>query len=127
MTDPISDMIIRIKNAGESRKETLVFPYSKLKMEICSVLEKKGFIKSASKKGKKTKMIEVVLVEGREPHIRGVKRVSKPSRRIYKKYSELRPVKNGYGALVLSTPKGIMTNLEAKKDRLGGEALFEIW
>lgn len=127
MTDPISDMIIRIKNAGESRKDTLVLPYSKLKMEICSVLEKKGFIKSALKKGKKTKVIEISLVESKEPHIRDVKRISKPSKRVYKKYSELRPVKSGYGVLVLSTPKGIMTNLEAKKEHLGGEALFEIW
>jgi small subunit ribosomal protein S8 len=129
MTDPISDMIIRIKNAGNSHKESLSFPYSNLKFEICSLLQKEGFIKSAAKKGKKiAKSIEVELVtEGKLPHIQGVKRVSKPSRRVYRKYDEIRPIKNGYGRLVLSTPKGLLTDISARKQKVGGEALFQIW
>lgn len=128
MTDPIADMIIRMKNAEQSGKDSLSFPFSKMKMEICSVLENKGFIKSASKKGKKAKSIEVFLLsDASGPKIRGVRRISKPSRRIYKKFTELRPIKNGYGALILSTPKGIMANNDARKNKVGGEALFEIW
>ncbi|PIQ66761.1 MAG: 30S ribosomal protein S8 [Candidatus Zambryskibacteria bacterium CG_4_9_14_3_um_filter_40_16] len=128
MTDPIADMITRIKNAGESRKDSLTLPYSKLKMEIGSVLEKQGYVKSATKKGKKTKIIEIELLYQNDlPRIQNVKRVSKPSRRIYKKSTEIRQVKNGYGSLILTTPKGIKTGIEARKEHLGGEALFEIW
>jgi small subunit ribosomal protein S8 len=131
MTDPIADMITRFKNAGESQKDFVVFPFSKLKYEICVLLEKEGLIKSVAKKGKKTHTsIEVALLYGGPenlPRIQDVKRVSKPSRRVYKKASELRPVKNGYGSLILSTPKGILTDVTARKDKVGGEALFEIW
>ncbi len=129
MTDPISDMIIRIKNAGISHKETVTFPYSNLKFEICSILEKQGFIKSHAKKGKKVaKSIEVgLLYDGPHSHIQGVKRVSKPSRRIYKKVSDIRPIRNGYGNIIISTPKGLKTDVEARKEKLGGEVLFQIW
>jgi len=130
MTDPIADMIIRFKNAGESQKDLVLFPYSKLKYEICVLLAKEGLIKSVAKKGKKTRSIEVELLYGGPdnlPRIQDVKRVSKPSRRVYKKATELRPVKNGYGSLILSTPKGILTDVTARKDKIGGEALFEIW
>ena len=129
MTDPISDMIIRLKNAGQSQKDSVVFPYSKLKYEICVALEKEGFIKSIAKKGKKMRSIEVDLNYGADtsPRIQDVKRISKPSRRVYKKAAELRPVKNGYGSLILSTPKGIITDVMARKEKVGGEALFEIW
>jgi small subunit ribosomal protein S8 len=129
MTDPISDMIIRLKNAGEAHKDTVVVPFSKLKYEICTLLEKEGYVKDLNKKGKKvTKSIEVALVyNGHYPKIEGVRRVSKPSRRIYKKWTEIRPVKNGFGMLVLSTPKGIVTDKVARKEKVGGEAMFEIW
>ena len=97
-------------------------------MEIGSVLEKQGYVKSATKKGKKTKIIEIELLYQNDlPRIQNVKRVSKPSRRIYKKSTEIRQVKNGYGSLILTTPKGIKTGIEARKEHLGGEALFEIW
>jgi small subunit ribosomal protein S8 len=97
-------------------------------MEICSLLEKENFIKSVARRGKKSKMIEVTLFyNGKFPRVRGVKRISKSSRRIYKKVSDLHPVKNGYGVLVVSTPKGILTDKEARKQKVGGEAMFEIW
>lgn len=129
MTDPIADMITRIKNASDSSKESVSFSHSKLKLAILDVLLKEGFIKSFGKKGKKVaKFIEVGLVyENGMPKVRGVDRVSKTSKRVYYKASDIRPVKNGYGLLVLSTPKGIMTDKTARKEHIGGEALFKIW
>jgi small subunit ribosomal protein S8 len=127
--DPLSDMIVRIKNASDSKKESVVFPYSKLKLAILDILQKEGYIKSFGKKGKKVvKFIEVVLsYDGKDPKINGVKRVSKASKRIYFGSKEVRKVKNGLGSLILSTPKGIMTDKMAREAKLGGEALFEIW
>ncbi len=129
MTDPIADMIIRIKNATISRKESVLVPFSKLKFEIASVLEKEGYISSVSKKGKKiAKFLELGLIyEGNESKVTGVRRVSKPSRRVYKKSGELRPVKNGFGISVVSTPKGILSGKVARKEKVGGEVLFEVW
>ena len=128
--DPISDMIVRIKNASDSRKESVVFPYSKLKLSILDVLMKAGFVKSFGKKGKKiTKFIEVVLLydENGKSLISGVERVSKTSKRIYNKSKDIRRVKSGFGSLILSTPKGIMTDKTAKEAGVGGEVLFKIW
>ena len=127
--DPVSDMIIRIKNAGDSRKESVVFPYSKLKVAILDVLAKEGFIKSFGKKGKKiAKFIEVTLIyEDGSAKIQGVERVSKSSKRIYNKSKDIKKVKSGLGSLIISTPKGIMTDKQAKTDNVGGEPLFKIW
>jgi len=127
--DTISDMIIRIKNAGGAGHDRVLVPYSKFRHSIVEVLKKENFIKSVeteSKKGKKMLAVELFM-ENRVPKIKGVKRISKPSRRIYKKSSDIRAVKNGYGALILSTSQGIMSGREAKKSQLGGEALFSIW
>jgi len=129
MTDPISDMIIRIKNATDSRKESVVFPYSKLKLAILDCLLKEGFIKSFGKKGKKiVKFIEVGLIyDDGESRISGVERISKTSKRVYNKMKDIRKVKSGIGSLILSTPKGIMTDKMAREAKVGGEALFKIW
>lgn len=130
MTDPIAAMITQIHNAGQVRKESVVLPYSKLKIAILDVLAKAGFVKSVAKKGKKViKYIEVVLAyeEDGLPKIRGVKRVSKSSKRIYIKASDIRPVKNGYGIMVISTPKGVMSDEMARKEKVGGEALCTLW
>ena len=127
--DPIADMIVRIKNASDSKKESVVFPYSKLKVAVLDVLQKEGFIKSFGKKGKKiAKFIEVGLVyNDGTPKIMGVERVSKTSKRVYQKSKEINKVKSGLGSLILSTPKGIMTDKQAKVENVGGEALFKIW
>jgi small subunit ribosomal protein S8 len=128
--DPIADMIVRMKNASDSRKESVVFPYSKLKLSILDVLFKDGFIKSFGKKGKKVvKFIEVGLSydEAGTPKIQGVERVSKTSKRVYSKSKDIRKVRNGFGAVILSTPKGIMTDKMAKEANVGGETLFKIW
>ncbi len=130
MTDPIAAMITQIHNAGAVRKETAVLPYSKLKMSILDVLAKAGFIKSVSKKGKKViKFIEVTLLYEADgsPKIRGVKRLSKSSKRVYLKSQDIRPVKNGYGIMVISTPKGVMSDEMARKEKVGGEALCTLW
>ncbi len=127
--DPIADMIVRIKNATESKKESVVFPYSKLKLAILDTLMKDGYVKSFGKKGKKVaKFIEVVLIyENGASKISGVERVSKTSKRVYQKSKEIKKVKSGLGSLILSTPKGIMTDKSAKEANVGGEALFKIW
>lgn len=128
--DPIADMIIQIKNASLSGKESVVFSYSKFKLAILDVLLKEGFIKSFGKKGKKVvKFIEVCLLNTADgsPKITGVERVSKTSKRIYQKAKDIRSVKNGFGILVLSTPKGIMSDKMARVEKVGGEALFKIW
>jgi len=128
-TDPIADMIIRIKNASDSKKESVVLPYSKLKAAILDVLLKEGFVKSFGKKGKKVaKFIEVGLIytEGM-PKVQGVDRISKSSKRVYFHAKDIRPIKSGYGLLILSTPQGIMTDKQARTAHVGGEALFKIW
>jgi len=129
MNDSIGDMIIRIKNAGISRKESVLVPFSKLKFEIATVLEKEGYIASVAKKGKKVaKFIELGLIyDSGESRVQGVRRVSKLSRRVYRKASELRPVKNGLGISIVSTPKGLLSGKNARKEKVGGEVLFEIW
>ena len=127
--DPISNMIIGLKNAGNAGRDTVALPYSKIKENIANVLKKEGFIKGSEKKmvkGKPTLVVNL-LMENRIPKIKGVSRISKTSKRIYKKFSEIRLVKNGYGAVVLSTPKGILSGRDARKEKVGGEILFTIW
>lgn len=127
--DPISDMLNRIRNAQAVLKEQVDMPFSNLKYEIARVLEEKGFIEKAEKKRKRTKMtIEITLrYNDKIPVISGLKMVSKPGQRIYKSFREVRPVKSGYGIAIISTPKGLMTDKEVKKQRLGGEVICEVW
>ncbi|OHA92242.1 MAG: 30S ribosomal protein S8 [Candidatus Zambryskibacteria bacterium RIFCSPLOWO2_02_FULL_51_21] len=127
--DQISNFIIQIKNAGLAGHESVAVPYSKLKEAIAQVLKNEKFIKDFEVKTAKGKnVLEVSLLsENRIPKINGVQRISKPSKRIYKKAGEMRPVKNGYGALIVSTSAGVMSGRDAKKQKLGGEALFSIW
>jgi len=127
--DTISNMIIQIKNAGNAGHVRVVVPYSKLKDSIAQVLKKENFVKDVlteTKKGKKMLALEL-FIENRIPKIKGVKRISKPSKRIYKSSSDIRSVKNGYGALIISTSKGVMSGRDARRASLGGEALFQIW
>lgn len=127
--DPISNLINGLKNASERGLETVSVSHSKMKAAVLEVLKKEGFINDFEKKGKDIKKkLEISLkYENGQPAIKGTKRVSKFSRRIYKGVKELYPVKNGYGVTILSTPKGIISDKEAKKDNVGGEVLFQIW
>ena len=128
MTDPIADMIIRLKNGGEAGKSFVVFPYSNIKFAIAEILQREGFIKAVTKKGKKVKLIEIELMyENNSPRVRGVQRISKFSKRVYLKSKEIKPVRNYSGRLIITTPKGLLTDVEARKQKLGGEALFKIW
>ncbi len=128
--DPISDMIIMIKNAGNAGRESVVVSYSKIKHAIANCLLKEGYISSVSKKTKKGfpgLELGIAYKADKEPRITDVKRISKPSRRMYVGVKEIKLVKNGHGALILSTPKGILTGREARKEMVGGETLFNIW
>lgn len=129
MKDPISDMLIKIKNAGLANKETVSFPYSKIKLAILETLAKVSFVKSVAKKGKKViKTLEVTLsYDFGLPKISEVKRISKTSKRIYLKTEDIHPVRNGFGIMILSTNKGIMTGEMAKKEKVGGEVICKIW
>lgn len=130
ISDPVGDFIVRLKNAGSAKKASISVPFSSLKMAIAEKLKDAGFVKGIEKKGKKVrKTIDVVLKydESGVHAIKGVKRVSKPGRRLYRSVREILPVHYGHGTLVLSTPKGILTGKEARREKVGGEALFEIW
>ena len=122
--------MIRLKNAGAVKKTTVAIPYSAFKLAIAEKLKEAGYVAGIEKKGKKVrKTLDVVLKydEAGKPFINGARRVSKPGRRMYRSVHEIRPVRLGHGSLILSTPKGIKTDKEARKEKIGGEALFEIW
>ena len=128
--DPVGDLIVRLTNAGAVHKESVSVPYSRLRHAIADKLVLLGYIVSAEKYGKKVKKtLEIGLKYNADgtPFIRGVKRVSKPGRRLYIKSTEVHPVKFGTGSMILSTPKGILSGDEARRDKVGGEQLFIIW
>ena len=129
MTDPIADMLTRIRNAQAVHHERAIFPFSKLKYEIAKVLEKEGFVSKTEVKGRKIKKtIEIGLkYEGDNPVISTIKRISKPGRRVYLRKSELRPVRQGYGISIVSTSSGVMSDKEAKKKGLGGEIICQVY
>jgi small subunit ribosomal protein S8 len=127
-------MFNRIRNAQAVLKETVDIPFSKLKYEIAQILEKDGFIEKVEKpKGKnshhsKKKDFKISLkYQDKKPAISGIKRISKLGQRIYIKAKDLKPVRDSYGIAIVSTSKGLMTGKEAKKQKLGGEVIAEIW
>jgi small subunit ribosomal protein S8 len=127
--DQIANMINMIKNASTARHESVTVPYSKIKNSIAECLIKEGYLSSANKKTVKgMPMLEVGLVyKDNKPKVTGAERVSKSSLRVYKSVKEIKPVRNGYGLMVLTTPKGILTDKQARKEMVGGEVLFKIW
>jgi len=127
--DPISNMLIMIKNASLAGKETVVLPHSKMKLAIAECLQKEGYLKSISKKVKKDQaVLELeLLYADKKPKISEVERISKQSRRVYFGMKDIHTVRGGTGLLVLSTPKGIMSGKNARKEMVGGEALFRLW
>lgn len=129
MIDSIADMIVRIKNVARSKKDRVVFPLSKKTLSVAEALERIGYIEIIAKKGKRVrKQIEAKLVyAGESPRFKGASRVSNISKRVYQKIKNAVPVKSGFGSLIISTPLGILTEKEAKKENVGGEVLFQIW
>lgn len=129
MTDPISDMLNRIRNAQAVLKETVNIPFSNLKYEIAKILKKEGFVEKVEKKGRKIKrMIEITLkYENKTSVISGLARISKPGQRVYFKAKKIKRVKEGYGIAIISTSKGLMVDKEARKEKLGGEVICKIW
>jgi small subunit ribosomal protein S8 len=126
VTDPVADFLVRLQNASMVRKESVSMPFSSIKLAIAKVLAKEGYVAEVEKNKTGHLSVSLLYKNGR-PAIQGTKRISKPSRRLYMGVRDVRPIKRGYGLLVLSTPAGILTGKEAKEKRVGGEVLFEIW
>ncbi len=130
MTDPIADMLTRIRNANSAYHEEVEMPYSRLKEQIARILEKEGYIKGYEVvKGSSFNRLKVFLKYGpnREHVLNGLKRISKPGSRIYSKNSDLPRVLGGMGIAIISTSKGILTDKEARKLNLGGEVIAFVW
>lgn len=133
VTDSIADMLVRIKNAGNAGHVSVFVPFSGVRMNIANLLKKEGYVdavkKTSRNAGKRTEDgIEIMLLyEGKRSHIEGVSRISRPSQRIYIGVRNIKPIRNGHGMLVLSTPKGILSDNQARKEHVGGEVLFKIW
>lgn len=129
MTDPIADMLTRLRNAAAIRKEEVVLPHSRMKYEIAKILEKEGFVSGVEKvDGKPAPQLKVALKYDKDGSaFRHVQRVSKPGRRVYAAKTELPKVLNDLGIAIVSTSAGMMTNKEARKRGLGGEVVCEIY
>ena len=132
MTDPVADMLTRIRNANTAMHTTVRVPGSKLKTEPAKILEREGYIESftannlAPKPGTELE-IRLKYSSERERTISGLRRISKPGRRVYSSSEKLPRVLGGMGIAIVSTPKGLMTDTEAKKKRLGGEVICYVW
>ena len=130
LSDPIADMLTRIRNAGSAKFNSVDIPGSSLKVELAKVLKDEGYIRNYKfVKDNKQGVLRVYLKFGPENQhvIYEIERVSKPSRRVYVKSKELKPVLSGTGVAILSTSKGIMTDKEARTQNVGGEVLCRVW
>lgn len=128
MTDPIGDLLTRIRNASRAQKPETVVPYSKLKFAIAEILRNEGYLARVEKIEDRHGSIRITLkYDGDRPKIVHLGRVSKPGRRVYAKKDALPKVLNNYGCAVISTPRGLMTNKAAAKAGLGGEVLCEVY
>lgn len=128
--DPIANMLTTIRNAQAVKSEMVKVPYSKFKFNLAKLLEKQGFIEKSELKGTNYRRVIVLTLKYDEkgmPRMKTLKRISTPGRRMYVGYKDLRPVKSGHGMAVLSTPRGILSDAEAKKKKVGGEYICEIW
>lgn len=129
MTDPIADMLTRIRNANQMKKESVTMPASKLKQQVLDLLRAEGYITHVSLvKGERFNELKVTLKYNQnERVIRGLKRISKPGLRVYAQSQEIPKVLNGLGIAILSTSKGLMTDRQARRDNVGGEILAYVW
>ena len=130
MTDPIADMLTRIRNASLVKKDEVLIPFSKIKFEVAKILQKEGFVGEVKEINKDSiiSTIEIALkYKGKTAVIRGIKKISKPGLRIYKGYKDIPRLLPSLGLLIISTSTGLMTNIDAKKQKMGGEILCEIF
>ena len=130
LSDPIGDMIARIKNAQLRNHKTLKLPSSNFKVKISEVLKKEGFIIDYNVESKKTNKIDLIInlkYNLGSPVISTIERISKPGRRIFSSAQSLPKINNGLGIAIISTPKGVMTDLDARKQRLGGEIICKVF
>ncbi len=132
VTDGVADALIRIKNGYLSQKEEVILPYSKLVLAISKLLEKEGYIGAVKEindeKKPSFKLIKISLkYEGKKAAVSDVRRISKPGLRVYKGSRKLPWVLNGIGIAIISTPKGVMTDRQARKEKLGGEIMAYVW
>jgi len=130
MTDPIADMLTRIRNANQMKHDTVEMPASKLKTEILTVLKEEGYItdfKAVNDGVQGAIRVTLKYLANKERAVRGLKKISKPGLRVYAKTDELPRVLNGLGIAIVSTSQGIMTDREARKKQVGGEIIAYIW
>jgi small subunit ribosomal protein S8 len=130
MTDPIADLLTRIRNAHRAKHDRLDVPASNLKMEVCRILKEEGYIKNVQLvEGEPGRLLRVFLAYNKEgkPGIQRMQRVSTPGRRVYRGADDIKPVLNGLGVGIVSTSQGLMTDRQARQRRVGGEVLCEIW
>ncbi len=126
MTDPIADMLTRIRNANQMRNKEVAMPTSKMKLEIAKILDHEGFIEKYAVKDN-TLTLTLKYGQNKERVITGLKRISKPGLRVYAGANEIPYVLNGLGIAIISTPKGVMTDKLARKNNVGGEVIAYIW
>ena len=131
MTDPIADLLTRIRNAQTAHHESFEVPYSRIKHDIIKLLYEEGFIGSfrlvESECGRKKISIALRYTAKKEPMVSSITRMSRPGRRYYLGYEDIRPVRNGLGLGIFSTSKGLLTDRQAREEKVGGELLFTVW
>lgn len=130
VTDPIGDLLVRLKNGAQRRFETVTVPTSKLKRAILEILKREGYVEGVEDgivDGHPVLQVRLRYIAEGQPMITGLERVSKPGRRVYVGSQDIRKVRNGIGVSILSTSKGIMTDQESRKSHLGGEVLCSVW
>jgi small subunit ribosomal protein S8 len=129
MTDPLGDMLTRIRNGQSARKDSILTPASKLRANVLDVLQREGYIRGYTEEelaGQKGLRIELKYFEG-QPAIQHLARVSKPGRRVYSGAQELPHIRNGLGTVIVSTPRGVLSDAEARQQNVGGEVLAEVF
>jgi small subunit ribosomal protein S8 len=128
-TDPISDMLTRIRNALSAQKTEMVLPYSKFKHNLAKLLLAEGFVSGVNELPGRIKMLQINLkyASSGEPVISGIKRVSTPGQRIYLPVTRIPKTNGGFGVTVVSTSKGLLTDAQARKEKMGGEVVCQIW
>jgi small subunit ribosomal protein S8 len=128
MSDPISDMLTRLRNAGAAQLPVIKFPHSRIKESAANILKAQGYVAEVSVSGDTKKEVTIKLkFNGKKSVIEGLKRVSRPGLRRYVGSTEIPRVRGGLGVAVLSTSEGLMTDVQARKKNLGGELLFYVW